>query len=158
MPFKRNIVCLSLVIFLSFTLNCYAEKVIKKWTDRDGVIHYEYVESHDENKRQEGAPTPRKSSVSPSKTGYSGGLLTMKLLKVGSTSASVEYNGQKITVRKYYPRPGEPLLGQSTNMGYLSPCLGHLVIAIVDDNNGEILSLVCEGNAVLVVPNEYIRL
>jgi|Deesub1362A_J573_1020465.scaffolds.fasta_scaffold00319_26 hypothetical protein len=86
-------------------------------------------------------------------------LLTMKLIKVGPISAVVKYEGREITVRKYYPSPGELLFGQSTNLGHLTPCIGSLVGAIVDDRNGEILALVCtDGVPVIVVPDEFIRL
>ena len=85
-------------------------------------------------------------------------LLMMKLIKAGPASAQVEYKGQKITARKYYPRAGEPLFGQSTNMGLLSDCIGSSVGAVVDDGNGEILSITCtSGTPVIVMPDEYIR-
>jgi hypothetical protein len=74
-------------------------------------------------------------------------------------TAVVEYNGQKVTVSKYYPRAGESLFGQSTNMGLLTPCIGSIVGAVVDDGNGEILSLTCtSGTPVIVVPDTFIRI
>jgi hypothetical protein len=105
-------------------------------------------------------------------SGAEAAALIMKLIKAGPTSAVVEYKGQKITVRKYYPKEGS-LIGGSTDMGLLTPCIGYQVGAIVDDRNGEILGLWCpgknvgmarslsEGNikgAVLVVPDEYVNL
>lgn len=84
-------------------------------------------------------------------------VLQMKLLKAGPKSAVVEYRGQEITVRKYYSTSSKPLGPFLTSMSYLSPCIGNFVVAIVDDTNGEILSLGCNGKQVLVVPDEFIK-
>lgn len=103
------------------------------------------------------------------KLGY-GTAVIVNLLRVGPVSADIEYKGQKVTVRKYYPTEGS-LMGGSTDLRLLVACIGYQVIAVVD-NNGEILGLYCpeknkslaqslkEGNiegAVLVVPDEYIN-
>ena len=106
----------------------------------------------------------------PVKKGY-GTAVIVNLKRAGPTSAEVEYKGQEITVRKYYPEAGS-LMGGSTDLKLLVPCIGHQVIAGVD-NHGEILGLYCpdkknkslaesikEGSiegTVLVVPDEYIN-
>ena len=86
-------------------------------------------------------------------------VLSMKLIETGTTSAVVIYNGQKITVRKYYPTSNKPLGPFTTDMRYLTKCIKSYVIATVDDTNGEILSLMCgDKTPVLVVPDEFIRI
>jgi hypothetical protein len=112
--------------------------------------------------------------LSASSISANAGLLAMDLLKAGPSTATVEYKGKQIIVRKYYPQGGGSMNGASTNMGLLSACIGSQVIALIDDANGEILGLNCPKSSkvkiadsikrqsmkgiVMVVPDEFLKL
>lgn len=143
----------------------------KELVDLHKIAKNNQLEIEDKGKSKHRVDELNNEKGRHNKTQLGTAVLIMNLLKAGPTFALIEYKGQKITVKKYYPKGGA-LMGGSTDLGLLAPCIGYEVIAVV--KNGEILGLYCphgknsnlaeslrEGNiegAVLVVPEEYINL